>query len=172
MVITGVMRIIWSGIVKKFLKNDEQAVINPSKIPRKSEIKKEIITLRNVARKLFQNSRFVIIEGKVLSICTGDGRTKTEFILIARNCHKPNIKRIEHKYAIIFVAVFLQILELVWIDDSVWIMDASEIMYFPWEFSWFFVKFAVLINTLRGIIKIFFWQFITSCFRIKFHKDL
>ena len=64
----------------------------------------DIITLPNVAAKLFQNSGFFMTDGSFLKICSGDGSTKTEFIFIARSCHKINKKRMEHKYAVIFVA--------------------------------------------------------------------
>lgn len=107
MATTGVMRIICRGILKKFLKNVEYAVRIPEMIPIIIEMINDIITLPNVAAKLFQNSGFFMTDGSFLKICSGDGSTKTEFIFIARSCHKINKKRTEHKYAVIFVAVIL-----------------------------------------------------------------
>ena len=61
--ITGMMRIICSGILKKCWKNVEYAVINPSKNPSKSEIKNDIMTLINVAKKFSQKPVFLINVG-------------------------------------------------------------------------------------------------------------
>lgn len=92
---TGVMRIICNGIRIKLLKKLKYASRAPSIVPIVTDIINESITLQNVARKLFKNSGLIITDGRCLSICIGNGRTKTEFIFIAMICHKINKKMIE-----------------------------------------------------------------------------